>query len=173
MARLVVLVCGPPGAGKTTRATTLARLEGLNVYDIDLHRWHGDERAFRRDIARLRTDPDARAVVIRSGARIRHRERWSRAIAATRVETLATPAGVCRDRIVKRNRDRPPLAQQLAAVDRWHRDYEPDPPGPATPRYLRDRSDDVANTPPASSAVCVPATPPTPDHARLVSDTRP
>ena len=63
MARLVVLLFGPAGAGKTTAA----RSSGLTVFDRDDEKWSG-ERQFTQALRRLALDPSARAVVIRSGA---------------------------------------------------------------------------------------------------------
>ena len=50
--RRVVLICGPPGAGKTTLAKTL----DLTVYDIDDPDWIS-EAQFRRAIASLAAHP--------------------------------------------------------------------------------------------------------------------
>jgi len=61
--REVVLICGPPGAGKST----YARSTGLKVYDRDDPQWTS-ERQFRQALERLRRDPSAQAAVIRSGA---------------------------------------------------------------------------------------------------------
>jgi shikimate kinase len=121
VARRVVLVCGPPGGGKTTLAHTL----GLPVYDVDDPEWIGDEAGFRRHIAHLAADQSARAVVIRAGATLTARARAEQLIGATETIVLATPAETCIARVIDRGRTFPPMHQQIAAVHTWHDRYEP------------------------------------------------
>jgi adenylate kinase family enzyme len=125
MTRCVILVCGPPGAGKSTYARTLAADRALTVYDID--DWPDPPAAFELALAALAGDPGARAVVIRSGATLAAREAARARIGATATIILKPPPAVCRDRVLARNRERPPIRQQLAAVGHWWRDHEPDP----------------------------------------------
>lgn len=123
-ARRVVLICGAPGSGKTTLAHKLASSENLTIFDIDDDTYAGDEQAFRKDLAKLATKQDARAVVIRSGATINARLKAQDLVKATQTIVLRTPAETCRMRVIARNRPRPPLHQQLAAVDAWYERYE-------------------------------------------------
>lgn len=58
--RFVVLLCGPPGAGKTTAA----RASGLAVFDSDEPRW-SSRAEFTAALTQLGATPDAQAVVIR------------------------------------------------------------------------------------------------------------
>lgn len=135
--RTVLLVCGPPGAGKTTTARDLAASLGLTVYDLDDPHWHQSEAMFRAGIRHLRYDPEARAVVIRAGAHLDARRTWARTIGATNTHTMATSYDLCRSRILTRNRTRPPIAHQLAALAQWWATYEPDPdPTPSSPPSL-------------------------------------
>jgi len=122
MVRRVVLVCGPPGAGKTT----LARSLGLKVYDIDDPQWGNDETRFKAALEHLSRDLTAQAVVIRSGATRTARAKAAALISATETTVVATPEAECIKRVVARNRPRPPLKVQIAAVKSWWTKYEPD-----------------------------------------------
>jgi shikimate kinase len=113
--RRVVLVCGPPGAGKTTYAHTL----GLTVYDIDDPQWGGSETRFSQAIRALNDMPHAQAVVIRAGATPTARAKAANHIGATHTIILDVDPNTCIQRIRTRARPRPPLAQQITAVHHW------------------------------------------------------
>jgi shikimate kinase len=125
--RRVVLVCGPPGAGKTTLTKTL----GLTVYDIDDPHWGNDERRFKANLELINQDLTAQAVVIRSGATRTARAKASALIGATEVTVITTPEAECVKRVIERNRPRPPLKVQIAAIKTWWAKYEPDDSEPA------------------------------------------
>jgi shikimate kinase len=115
--RTVVVLCGPPGAGKTTAA----HASGLTVYDRDDERWTG-EKMFRRALAGLRSDRAARAVVIRSGATSSARASACRLVAATHCFLLAEDETTLRERV--RDRRRADFVQGNAAVRTWFEAFD-------------------------------------------------
>ena len=122
MVRRVVLIFGPPGAGKTTLANQL----GLDVYDRDDPIWNNDEAKFRTALAAIGRDPNAQAVVIRTGATRSARE-WATTLChATETQILAVPADICRERI--RQRRRGDIKASIRGVQTWWDQYEPDEP---------------------------------------------
>jgi hypothetical protein len=120
-ARRVVLIAGPPGAGKTTLAHTL----GLHVFDVDDPVWDNDETRFRDALLEVARDPAAQAAVIRSGATLSARRAAAELVGATDVTVVATDLQTCIARIRQRGRPRPPIHQQVAAARRWWSQYEP------------------------------------------------
>ena len=123
--RTVVLLCGPPGAGKTTAA----RASGLTIYDRDEPQWTSD-RHFGAALSALGRDPRARAVVIRSGATSTARATAARQVGATHVYVITGTDHA--SRITTRGRaDR---ERTIAGVTRWlertdRADGVPDFPG--------------------------------------------
>lgn len=115
--RYVLLLCGPPGAGKTTLAKSL----GLTVYDRDDPSWR-DEAHFTRAIRQLASNPVAQAAVIRAGASSTSRKRTATIIRATEVQVLAVDADTCIRRVLSRGRAG--ADREVAAVRRWWRIYQ-------------------------------------------------
>lgn len=112
MTRIVVVLCGPPGAGKTTAA----RASGLQVYDADDEHWP-NQGQFVRAIAALAHDPDARAVVIRSAPTTTARTKWRALTRATHCLLITTDPDESAARIRARGRN---VARELVALRAWH-----------------------------------------------------
>lgn len=131
----VVLVCGPPGSGKSTwvdqqRGQTdtvidldiiKARLAGVPIYQAG-DEWIMAAMAERnRMLAELPTI--GKAWVILSGAKAADRQAWQEKLGADVVVLEVSPS-VCKDRIANDDR-RPELVkrQHVEAVDRWWAGY--------------------------------------------------
>jgi broad-specificity NMP kinase len=132
--RRVVLVCGPPGAGKTTRARALAEAEGLAVYDWDDPQWIG-EAHFLQAMRAVGADASARAVVIRCAATRARRAQAAALCRATDIEVLVEDPEVCLARILERGRG--DVRKQMRGVRTWFAEeradrvpYRTDAPAP-------------------------------------------
>lgn len=121
ISRRVVLICGPPGAGKTTYAHAL----GLEVYDLDDPQWQGNDALFRATLTQLREQPDAKAAVIRTGATLSARQKVASNCGATEVVVLDTDLRTCVARIKQRGRTEPSISHQISGARRWWDRYEP------------------------------------------------
>lgn len=80
--RRVVLVTGPPGAGKTTFARWVGEQNWMPVFDRDEPQWDS-EADFLAAIAALRYDPHAWAIVIRTAPSLDDQDKWISFLGAT------------------------------------------------------------------------------------------
>lgn len=128
--RQVLLICGPPGSGKTTLAHSL----GLKVYDRDDKCWR-NEPHFVSAISHLGSDLDAQAAVIRCGAGAQSRSKTANLIKPTEVRILEVDAETCIRRV--RERSRGNVDRDIAAVRKWWRDYTSRPSVGLDPRETK------------------------------------
>lgn len=137
MPRLVILLFGPPGAGKSTAARELAEEHDLKLYDRDDPQW-ASERQFRAALAVVGQARDVRAVVIRSGATSTARAKAGRLVGATHGYLLDPGPDACTHRV--RARRRGDLVATVRAVASWYATSDNTDRVPAWPGYLEERS---------------------------------
>lgn len=113
MASEVILVAGPPCAGKTTWCQPPPRGHG-QPGDLVLDRDVMGSRAYARALKELPTWP-GRALVIACLPGVERRAAYAAQFGATDVVLLAPPTRV----LMQRARQRPDPARHVAAVQAW------------------------------------------------------
>lgn len=132
--RRVVLVAGPPCAGKTSYVQARAQPGDL-ILDAD----QLGEQAMRRGLARVARLTNGTAWVIRCAPGPQRRHQLADQIRATDTVLLVPPADVLRARA----KQRPGARRTLGAVSQWHRAEKHNPP-PAPPPAKKPRGSTAA-----------------------------
>lgn len=114
--RLVTLVCGPPGSGKSTIAREL-HPEVVELEDFDhLGDYRTALKLFGRRCYRIGRGTSPNVAVVRSAPTVAEREHHENLCRPSRTIVLLTPADICRERINARSVIRP---GSLEAIDDW------------------------------------------------------
>lgn len=130
----VVLVCGPPGAGKTTYVQSVA-MSGDVVIDLDAYKvrvggkpWDTDPLVFRRavgvrdaDIRALRHATGGTCYLIVSAPTKAERREWCVALKKVTVKVIDTDAEECIRRILSDSERLSAASGQVRAVREWWR----------------------------------------------------
>lgn len=123
--RKVILVTGPPCAGKTTYARQHAQPGDL-ILDQD----ESGAKAMSRGLARVARMVNGTAWVIRCSPGPKRRQHLAEQIRATDTVLLAPPLDLLRARA----KQRPGQRRTLGAITHWHRVEKHDPPPAPPPR---------------------------------------
>lgn len=125
--REVILISGAPGSGKSTLAQKLAKERGLRIFDSDEAEWgshHGKQ--FKSAMRNIGRDPQAKAVVIVSGATQQARDAAANTVRATETRLLIEDRDTLIKRVLERNRQTTPVKNQIKGVDDWLKRYDLD-----------------------------------------------
>jgi len=119
--RSLTLICGPPGAGKTTYALRLHPTT-LDIGDLPPGTPQGRMRRFGRLAHRAGRQPHPNLAVVRCAPLAASRSHLESLTRPSRTVILLTDPDTCHQRITARNRsgiDGRDLDGQHAAVDTW------------------------------------------------------
>ncbi len=128
----VVLISGPPAAGKSTYVETNAQPEDMRI-DFDIYRqrvggvkwdtrWSVRRKAFamrQADIRSLEHRTQGKCYLIVTAPTKRERDRWCEALGNVTVVVVDTPAAVCVKRINADPKRRDASVMMIRAVKNW------------------------------------------------------
>jgi thymidylate kinase len=126
--RNVTLICGPPGSGKTTLASTLHK-RTLDIGDLPAGTPRQRMKLYGRVIYKIGRSVNPNTAVVRCAPTREERIEQQRLCRPARTIILLLDANICRQRVIERNRtsdeDGRDVADQLEAIDDWWSKWAP------------------------------------------------